>query len=71
MIMKAKKMAEHIGVPYYSVMKLYKTGVIPGISIGQGRGSKLLFDVDLVEEALRTHMLEDQHQRQIICEGRT
>lgn len=59
--------AEQFKIPMYSVLKLYKTGVIPGISIGQGRGSKLLFDPVLVEEALRRKMLEEQEQRKIYC----
>ena len=65
--MKSRALADHLGVPLYSIMRLYKTGVIPGISIGQGRGSKLLFDPVLVDEALRRHMVEEQKQRQIIC----
>lgn len=65
----SKQIAEILGMPQCTVLRLYKTGVIPGISIGQGRGSKLLFDPVLVEEALKRKMLEEQEQRKIYCEG--
>lgn len=67
MLNGSKAEAARHGMPVYSLMKLYKTGIIPGISIGQGRGSKLLFDPVLVDEALRRHMVEEQKQRQNLC----
>lgn len=69
MLIGSKAISERFDLPVYSIMRLYKTGVIPGISIGKGRGSKLLFDPDLVAEALRNRMIEDQQQRRVYCEG--
>lgn len=63
MLIGSKETGKRFNLPLYSVMRLYKTGVIPGISIGNGRGSKLLFDPDLVEEALKNKMLNDQQER--------
>jgi hypothetical protein len=67
MMIGTKAIAQQYGIPMFSVMRLYKTGVIPGISIGQGRGSKLLFDPDLVADALKRYMLDEQEQRKVIC----
>lgn len=65
-----KEIAEKWGIPYYSVMKLAKTGVIPYIQIGSGRGSKMLFNPDLVESALERNMLKQQEERRAYCEAR-
>jgi len=59
-LLGGKEIGKKFGIPYYSVMKLAKTGVIPFIQIGNGRGSKVLFNPDLVETSLEQHMLKQQ-----------
>ena len=65
-----RAIAEKMEIPYYSVMKLAKTGVIPFVQIGNGRGSKMLFNPVLVETALEQHMLKQQEERRAYCEAR-
>ena len=59
-LLGGKEMGKKLGIPYYSLMYLAKTGVIPFIQIGNGRGSKMLFNPDLVDTALEQYMLKQQ-----------
>ena len=48
----------------YELMRGYKTGRYPAIQIGNGgRGSKLLWDLDLLEDAIKRGMIQDQQER--------
>lgn len=48
----------------YELMRGYKTGKYPAIVIGNGgRGSKLLWDLDLLTEAIQRGMIQDQQRR--------
>lgn len=48
----------------YELMRGYKTGKYPAILIGNGgRGSKLLWDLDLLEDAIKREMMKDQQER--------
>ena len=69
MLVGTKEVAKMLGMPVYSVMRMQKSGIIPAISLGHGRGSKLLFDPELVQDALRAKMIEDQQERRIYCAG--
>lgn len=55
----------------YALMQGYKCGKYPAIVIGNGgRGSKLLWDIDLLQEAIRREMIQNQEQHRICCEAR-
>ena len=48
----------------YELIRGYKEGRFPAITIGHGgRGSKLLWDLDLLQDTIRRQMLEDQESR--------
>ena len=48
----------------YELMRGYKTGKYPAIVIGNGgHGSKLLWDLDLLTEAIQRGMIQDQQRR--------
>ena len=48
----------------YELMRGYKSGKYPAIVIGNGgRGSKLLWDLDILTDAIQRGMIQDQQQR--------
>ena len=64
MLVKTKKASENLGVSTYELIRGYKTGRYPAVMIGKGgRGSKLLWDVDLLREVLQREMMQDQQER--------
>ena len=70
MLVGTKELCEAINIPPYSVMQLYRKGAIPALCIGKGgRGSKLLFDVELVEESLRKFSIEEMERRRAAYEN--
>ena len=48
----------------YELIRGYKEGRFPAITIGRGgRGSKLLWDLDLLQDTIRRQMLDEQKAR--------
>lgn len=59
------------GVSPYELVRGHKEGRYPAITIGKGgRGSKLRWDLDLLNEAIRREMTSQTEQQKIICAGR-
>ncbi len=54
----------------YELIRGFKEGIYPAIQIGKGgRGSKLRWDLDLLQEAIKRKMLDDQAgRRKIYCD---
>ncbi len=48
----------------YQLIRGYKEGIYPAVQIGKGgRGSKLRWDLDLLQDAIKRKMLTDQEER--------
>lgn len=55
----------------YELIRGYKEGRFPAIVIGKGgRGSKLRWDLDLLQDAIRRQMLNDQEERRKAAQER-
>ncbi len=57
-------LSEIPGMTRYALMRGYKEGRYPAISIGCGRGSKLKWNLEMLQEAIRNEMILDQQARQ-------